>query len=212
MAPEQCPHAKLTWETVKTMRQLYSEGATQDELAAAFPVSQTNIGRMIRNEQWTVSDPTWTVRPHYGHSGRKGEDCSQAKLTQKQVDTIRERYVNGESQAALARQFGVCASTISFIILNQTWVTDTPIKSRGPTFYRAEENGNTKLTWELVYKIRELYPQGYTLKELAALTDIKSSSSIWRVVHNKVFFDSSYTPPPKIPRAETWKRRIRYRG
>lgn len=50
---------------------------------------------------------------------RRGDN---AKLTQEQVDTIRDRYAaGGESHRSLARQFGVSHQTIASIVTNRKW-------------------------------------------------------------------------------------------
>lgn len=51
-----------------------------------------------------------------GDHGRRGEGNSQAKLTDEQVATIREAYVGGASQAALAKRFGVSRSLVHLIV------------------------------------------------------------------------------------------------
>ena len=50
-----------------------------------------------------------------------GEKNGQAKLTQSQVDEIRERYAAGVRQKQLAEKFGVLQSTISKLVKHQRW-------------------------------------------------------------------------------------------
>jgi len=51
-----------------------------------------------------------------------GEKNGQAKLTQSQVDEIRERYaLGGVHQKHLAAEFGVFQSTISKLVTHQRW-------------------------------------------------------------------------------------------
>lgn len=54
-----------------------------------------------------------------------GEDCSFAKLTQKQVDYIRAHYNPAlRNGSKLARKFGVSKYTVSNIVLGKSWVTN----------------------------------------------------------------------------------------
>lgn len=50
-----------------------------------------------------------------------GEDVPVAKLTWSDVNEIRRRCAAGESQTALAREFGTCQSNISRIVLGKQW-------------------------------------------------------------------------------------------
>ena len=52
----------------------------------------------------------------------RGEAHSQSKLTQKQVDEIRLRYIPRKvSQAKLAKEYGVSRRTIELILSNRAW-------------------------------------------------------------------------------------------
>lgn len=44
--------ARLDWDKVREIRERYSKGATQTELAAVMGVSQVQIGRIIRRASW----------------------------------------------------------------------------------------------------------------------------------------------------------------
>jgi len=50
-----------------------------------------------------------------------GERNNTTKLTTAQVDEIRAAARNGASQRALGRQYGVCKSTIGYLIRAETW-------------------------------------------------------------------------------------------
>jgi hypothetical protein len=47
--------------------------------------------------------------------------CATRKLTQDQVDQIRRRYALGETQIALAVDFGVSKANVSIIVQNKSW-------------------------------------------------------------------------------------------
>ena len=51
----------------------------------------------------------------------RGENHSQAKLTQAEVDQIRARVAAGEIQRRLAAEFGVSPATINLIKQGTTW-------------------------------------------------------------------------------------------
>lgn len=51
-----------------------------------------------------------------------GERHSQNKLTWDAVRVIRERHARGESQAALAAEFGVTQPNVSMIVRRKTWI------------------------------------------------------------------------------------------
>jgi len=55
-----------------------------------------------------------------------GEAHYRAKLTADQVSAIRARYAAGETQVALAREFGVSQTNISRIVRGTTWVSHPP--------------------------------------------------------------------------------------
>jgi DNA-directed RNA polymerase specialized sigma subunit len=52
----------------------------------------------------------------------KGELHANAKLSKKQIINIRNRYEKGETQTALAKEFGVSQRTISLIVRYETYV------------------------------------------------------------------------------------------
>jgi transcriptional regulator with XRE-family HTH domain len=203
--------AKLTWEEVKAIRRRYSDGETQDALADAFGSSQANVRRIIQNEQWVVENPDWIVRENHWWPGRRGEDNNFTRLTQKQVDEIRERYKRGERQKELAKAFGVNHGTISLIIRNETWVVENPVvTSRGQEHIRGDDNPTAKLTFRKARKIRELSKDGWTYKELKEEFGVETGT-ISRVLRNQRWIDKDYKPRPPIPRSERWKMRVRYR-
>jgi hypothetical protein len=59
-------------------------------------------------------------RFHFVKPGR-GEDNHNAKLTRALVRTMQERYASGQTQASLARIFGMHPSTVSYAIRGKTW-------------------------------------------------------------------------------------------
>lgn len=60
----------------------------------------------------------------------RGEDNGRAVLTERHVREIRAAYRSGASQRELARDHGVCSSTICRAITRETWshVEDAPAR------------------------------------------------------------------------------------
>lgn len=54
-------------------------------------------------------------------SVRRGAGVGTSKLTDDQVRQIRRRYVDGETQGSIARDIGISQTTVSRIVLKQTW-------------------------------------------------------------------------------------------
>src|SRR5262249_43796846 len=78
----------------------YAEGESAEALAAEFGVTRNRIHFVVRARGFTVRRPVSTRR----------------LLTAEQVVEIRRRYAAGESQTALAPDFGVQQNTISTIV------------------------------------------------------------------------------------------------
>jgi plasmid maintenance system antidote protein VapI len=105
---ERNPQAWLTWDIVREIRSRYRAGEQQKALAAEFEVTPAAITAVIRGRTW--ADASYTPPP----DGR-------IKLTQEIADECRVRYANGETQAALAREFGVTDVMVSLIVRGKAW-------------------------------------------------------------------------------------------
>lgn len=55
------------------------------------------------------------------NGGHKGERVGTAKLTERQVLEIRERYKQGQTQCNLATEYGVRQCTVSAIVIRKLW-------------------------------------------------------------------------------------------
>jgi len=66
------------------------------------------------------------------YSRRLGKNKPRVKLTATQIDEIRRRYAEGETQVSLAKHFGVAQSQISFITRGWT-ITEWMKKRRNGT-------------------------------------------------------------------------------
>ncbi len=58
-----------------------------------------------------------------GHGGPPGERCARSKLTERQVVEMRQRYANGEPEAALAAAFAVHQTTVNRVVKYRTWAS-----------------------------------------------------------------------------------------
>lgn len=98
-----------------------------------------------------------------GKSNR-GERCGSAKLTAEIVAECKRRYAAGESQRALAAEFGVNQPAISNAIRGATWahIADSADEIRPPHAgdTAGERNAKAKLTWTVVAEIRRRYVSG----------------------------------------------------
>jgi hypothetical protein len=85
----------------------------------------------------------------------RGERCGTAKLTAGIIADCKRRYAAGESQTALAREYGVTASAICEAVNGTKWshlADGTPVRPR--TWAAGEAHGRAKLTWDDVAEIR----------------------------------------------------------
>lgn len=92
--------------------------------------------------------------------GAKGELHSQAKLNQKQVDTICQRLIAGESVKAIHADYNfVNKSIISMINQGHIWKNPSYTYPLSQQLFsmKGESNGRAKLTEETVMQIRKDY-------------------------------------------------------
>ncbi len=109
------PSAKLTPKQVVELRLRAEAGATTHELGVRFGISPGTASKIIRGETWKSVGPARIPTPP-GH----------CKLTREQAMRIRQRHAKGVSQARLARDYGVGASTISMLVRGRTHPTSLP--------------------------------------------------------------------------------------
>lgn len=132
----------------------------------------------------------------------KGENHSQAKLTQKQVDEIKELLKNSNlTLEEISQRYPfVAKSTLSLINQGKTWHSDNetyPLRvlSVGS---KGSKNPRAKFTEEQVMEMRELYSKGATPKEIYPKYEhIASQSAINAILYNK-----TYTHLPKWNKKE----------
>jgi len=109
-AGDKAPNRKLTAEQVAEIRRLYRpnpgrnrSAESQQALAVRFGVSQSQISRLVRGEQWDTAQ----AAPVGRWTSAISDDLAQ---------TIRDRYGCGESQQSLADTYGIGQTTVSRIV------------------------------------------------------------------------------------------------
>lgn len=108
-----------------------------------------------------------------------GEKGFGAKLTNKQVLQVVERYNTGETQTAIAKSLCVTQSTISLIIIGKSWseITGIQYDKFKPVIPR-----NRKLTIEQAFDILERYQKGERQINLAREFNV-SKSAVFQLIN-----------------------------
>jgi DNA-binding XRE family transcriptional regulator len=116
---EEHAQAKLTWERVREIREVYAtSGLTLRKLAARYGVHATTLAHVLDGRTWVDPGYLPPVRPRTSQGVRHG----QAKLTDQQVREIRNRYAAGEvTQRELATDYGISRETVGTIIRRKNW-------------------------------------------------------------------------------------------
>lgn len=99
---------------------------------------------------------------------KKGEDLSQAKLTEADVRAIREAYASGLTQEQVAVAFGTDQTNVSLICRGENW--------RHVSGVLPSMRPRVKLTAENVRAIRKAFASGVLQKKLALEFGIDASS------------------------------------
>lgn len=75
----------------------------------------------LSNLEWATHAEQSEHAIKLGLITRVGEKACGAKLTQEAVNEIRKRYVEGEYQKVLAKEFGVSQALISVVVNRKQW-------------------------------------------------------------------------------------------
>jgi predicted XRE-type DNA-binding protein len=109
------PSAMFTNEQILEIRMLYTTGLhTQREIADRFQTTQSNIGSIVRGENWSHL-PTLPKPSKRKSNQLTGEAHPDSKLSDKAIADIRGRIGKSESQASIAREYGVSPAIITRI-------------------------------------------------------------------------------------------------
>jgi hypothetical protein len=176
--------AKLTWDEVHQIRDLYATGQySATALAAQFEVDKTNINQIVHNKTW--HDPDYTV-PVVDKAMFKAK-----KLTRDDITAIRAAAVAGVSGQELSRAYGISPGQVSMIISNKAF-TD-------PGYTPPEASGNarySKITRDDARTMREAYKMGVTNAVLQQRYGL-SYAAVLAIISNQRWVDPNYTPPEK---------------
>jgi len=125
--------SKLTEKQVITIREQYATGHwTQKELANSFDIARTQIGSIVRGENWeNAGGPIteigqrnqWQMPNSAGENpDKQGENHHNSSLTEEDVIEIREKYHDqAVYQKDLADEYGVARSNIGQIVRGDSW-------------------------------------------------------------------------------------------
>ena len=185
---------KLSNREVVWLRERRATGELLKDLSVDFGISIRSVSLAARGETYRDVDGPLTKtfvkrRTVIRHTKRK--------LSDEQVVEIRNRYANGETQTALAIEFGVSHQTIGAIVRGKTY-KDVP----GPLTKNCRGTQRSKLrkfSDEQVFQIRNRYASEETLTALA--TEFGASiSAIRNIVTGKTYKD---LPGPRTFRNRT---------
>ena len=122
-------HAKLTDSDIPHIFMLYRNGMSQPQIAKSLGISKSNIGRILKQEQWIhllqedVSDISHIAQNNLSHKGTKNP---ASKLVEEDIPRIFAAYKIYKNQYIVAKQFHVGQNTISQILQRKKW-THVPI-------------------------------------------------------------------------------------
>lgn len=122
----------------------------------------------------------------------KGELHSQAKLSQKEVDIIKELLKNSDKNLnEILELFPfICKSTLSMINQGKTWFDKNekyPLRKM-ETSHKGSSNGRAKFSEEQVMEIRKKYSIGIAPKQLyEEYKNIASQSAISAILYGKTY-------------------------
>jgi Mor family transcriptional regulator len=208
---EDGPRSKLTNKQVKKIRDKWKDGKEIEDLTDEYGVNCLVITRILRNETYT--DPEWEKKlPEIKDKLEKdrvrkqskkvsGENGPKSKLTNKQVEEIRDEWWNSKKEIEdLADKCGINCLSMTRILRNETyknpeWEKKLPeIKdklkkdaSRKRSEKRSgEDSPRSKLTNEQVKEIRDEWKDGISICNLAEGYDV-SQGIICGLVRNETY-------------------------
>jgi len=203
-------NAKLTQDQVDEIRARCLKGEIPSEMAIDYGVGAATVRDVIANATWF--EEKWGEiiqeyrRTHSHHmpkaaiaemsARQRGEGSHYAKLTQIQVDEIRERYLCGESASAMAGDYGVRDETVRNAAFNNTWTDEEwgkrlVVKRRLLSDLRGDFSVAV-LTLDQVAEIRERYLEGEVPSAIADDYGV-AVSTIRKIVSNKTWKNEEWS-------------------
>lgn len=118
---------KLSVEDVTTIKKRLWNGESALAVSRDYPVGKNSILWIAQNRGWT--DVPWPIGPKrpaptgkFSPETSTGENSHMAKLTERDVKDIRQRYTGRRGEyGEIARDYGVTTANISMIVRRQTW-------------------------------------------------------------------------------------------
>lgn len=120
----------------------------------------------------------------------KGEKHGQAKLTQKEVDKIKQELIaNVKTLTELSKEYNISKSTLSMINQGKIWKEKRKYPLRETNYgSKGSKNPRAKFSEKEVMEIRTLYSQGKTLKDIPEkYKQIASDNAILAIMYNKTY-------------------------
>ncbi len=103
---------RLTWDKVFDLRRRATAGESTASLCERFDIGETQVGRIVRGEQWKKAPGPTTYLRRIGRP---------PKLTEAQVLEIRRLNAAGIGYRRLARQFAISPSMVGLICSRKAW-------------------------------------------------------------------------------------------
>lgn len=141
---------KLSERDVEDIRYMliHRQDLKMQEIAKVFSVDISCISH-IKNDQKRSAYNTHGIIKRQSHC-RKGQDQTNAKLTDEQVIQIRKDLMSGISRKIIEKNYSISKSLVQMIATGEAW----DHLMEGYEYKKKEINGNAKLTKEMVSKIK----------------------------------------------------------
>lgn len=165
----------------------------------------------VENLEWTTPRENQLHAINTNLYGGRGETHGRAKLTEKQVVAIRQRYKGayGE-QTALAKEYGVSPDLIGKIVRAEVW---THMEDAKPFSAERHVRKGAKLRAEQVVEIRGRYTGGYGQQTALAREYDVPVTVIRKVVSGKSWQGTAFNGGPAFGehhgRAKLTDRQVR---
>lgn len=115
--------AKMTPEDIVALVERYNKGEPAGELRRSYRLSVRTFADILTGKRWKrVDRPVVEIRKAGSFQGQmSGDKNSNAKLTVKQVQEIREARGCGVMAKVIAKTYGIRPDTVSKICLGKLW-------------------------------------------------------------------------------------------
>lgn len=115
---EENHNAKLTRDAISLACKQYKAGRSLRSISKDIGVDSTTLTKAVTGRTWTMDA---IERIEVKASINVGEQNGSARLSVSNVMEIRSRCAAGETQASVAKAFGISQSTVSDIVRRNKW-------------------------------------------------------------------------------------------